>query len=122
MSLASGSHHRWYDVWGTMTFHSPTLPPCTQSRSGSASDYVLFSAYSASPAKLQERVLLKWRSIAVSSPNAKPRPQEWKVQFGAEGTSVRRLTTVQSLDVNDGGGIQINWRELLSQYWGWRKE
>ncbi|KAF2774187.1 hypothetical protein EJ03DRAFT_1928 [Teratosphaeria nubilosa] len=121
MSLASGSHHRWYDLWGTITFHIPTLQSCTKSCSGSASGYVLFSEYSASPVKLQERVLLKWRSMAVQSPNAKARPREWKVQFGDEDVNVRTLTTVDVLGDSDGAEIRVNWRELLSQYWGWRK-
>lgn len=101
-TLSSGSHHRWYDVRGTIQtrfkkFHN--LNP----------RYALFELVEVWPKSSENRVLETWRRMHNSGFGPE---QEWRVWFQGDGLLMR----MPSLQMAESYGIWCEWREMLEEY------
>jgi len=110
-SLGAGTHHRWYDVRGTITFSF-------QHFNRHDLQYAFFGAPLVHPQSCTARAMEQWRQIAATcvGPNI-----EWAVQFGYQGevkdVQLRKLVVANGESGRDAGdGIWCDWREMLDAY------
>ena len=101
-TLSSGSHHRWYDVHGTIHTGFKNIHKVN-------SQYALFEIESLHPPSCSNRVLEKWKQICASGFGPE---QEWRVTFRGDGL----LMKMPNLVLSAGNGIWCDWREMLEGY------
>lgn len=101
-TLSSGTHHRWYDVRGTVSTGFVQINKVNQ-------QYALFEVVELLPKSCPGRVREKWKQICASGIGPE---QEWRVTFRGDGI----LMKLPSLVMADGDGIWCDWREMLDIY------
>lgn len=102
-TLSQGTHHRWYDVRGTVHHGFKEIHKLN-------SQYALFETISVDPKNCQERVLETWNRMCASGFGPE---QEWRVRFPP--TSL--LMKMPKLVLSDHHGVWCDWRELLDGYY-----
>lgn len=101
-TLSSGTHHRWYDVRGTVHTAFRNINKLNP-------QYALFEIDSVLPKSCPGRVLEKWKHICASGFGPE---QEWRVTFRGDGL----LMKMPNLVLSAGDGVWCDWREMLSGY------
>ena len=101
-TLSSGSHHRWYDVRGTVHHsfkHISKLNP----------QYALFEVDTVLPEDFQDRVLETWKRMCASGFGVE---QEWRVTYAGTGLLMKMPSNV----VSGTDGVWCDWRELMDNW------
>lgn len=101
-TLSSGSHHRWYDVRGTVHHGFKYINRLNP-------QYALFEINSVHPKDCHDRVLQTWKRMCASGFGPE---QEWRVTFHGTGILMKMPKLVMATD----DGIWCDWRELLGGY------
>lgn len=101
-TLNSGSHHRWYDVRGTVYHAFKEIHKVNP-------QYALFEMISVDPQKYRDRVLETWNRMCASGFGPE---QEWRVRFPPTDF----LMKMPNLVLSSNQGVWCDWRELLDGY------
>ena len=101
-TLSSGTHHRWYDVRGTVQTGFVHINRFN-------TQYALFEVIEVLPKSCPGRVQEKWKQICASGFGT---AQEWRVTFRGDGI----LMKLPNLVLSNGDGVWCDWREMLDGY------
>ena len=101
-TLSSGTHHRWYDVRGTVHTGFVSVNKVNP-------QYALFEVTEVLPKSCPGRVREKWKQICASGFGPE---QEWRVTFRGDGI----LMKMPNLVLSNGDGVWCDWREMLDGY------
>lgn len=101
-SLTSGSHHRWFDVRGTLHSGYKYMNKLNP-------QYALFETLQVHPPNYENRIMEKWKQMCASGVGTE---QEWRVTFGGTGL----LMKMPNLVMSASDGIWCDWREMLDGY------
>ena len=104
-SLSSGSHHRWYDVRGTITFTFKGI-------SKHNARYAWFGSYLVHPQRCNARAMEEWKRMSERGVSGR---QEWRVQFGYDG-DVRLVRLPKLVLLAGEEGVWVDWREMFDAY------
>lgn len=106
-SLGTGSHHRWYDVRGNITFTFRQFNRFND-------QYALFGECLVHPQGAYARAMEQWKRICVNGVGERV---EWKVQEGFSG-EVRAVRLPKLVIEGEGRGLYVDWREMFDAYYG----
>lgn len=106
-SLGSGSHHRWFDIRGTITFSF-------QHFDERDSQYAVFGSLLVHPQESYAVALRKWETIRTHTSRA---GEQWKVQEGADG-EVKVVRLQNLIVVGPGHELYVDCKELFDAYYG----
>ena len=101
-TLGSGSHHRWYDISGTITLgfkHINRVNP----------QYALFEVTGTHPESCYSRTVEKWKRMCASGFGPE---QAWPLKLGGNPRLVKMPNLVLAAD----DGLWCDWREMLNGY------
>ena len=101
-TLSSGSHHRWYDIRGTVHHGFIKINKLNP-------QYALFQVNSVLPHNCQDRVLETWKRMCASGFGPE---QEWRVTYSGTGL----LMKMPKLVLAAQDGVWCDWREVLDNY------
>lgn len=101
-TLGSGSHHRWYDIRGTVHHGFIQINKVNP-------QYALFEISTVLPQSCRQRVLETWKRMCATGFGPE---QEWRVTYSGTGLLMKLPRLV--LSANDG--VWCDWREVLDGY------
>ena len=102
-TLGSGSHHRWYDIRGSITLSFKQMSRLNP-------QYALFEKLSIRPEACNGRAWEKWNRMCAGGFGAE---QEWRVQLDDRDPRVVRMP---KLVISHKHGLWCDWREMLNAY------
>lgn len=102
-SLGTGSHHRWYDVRGSITLSFRSVSKYNK-------QYALFDKITYQPQACQQRAGERWNQICSAGVGS---DNEWRVQM--EGGPPRTVR-MPNLIISHDHGAWCDWREMLEAY------
>lgn len=107
VSLGSGSHHRWYDVRGRITF-------AFQHFNRHNAQYAHFGSCVVHPAGSYARAMEQWKRMCGTGMGERV---EWRIQEGVDGEA--KIVRLPKLVLDgEGSGLYVDWRELFDAYYG----